>query len=557
MSNQHTTNANSHPFSKAKTSTPIDAETTSVFLDGATVSDTTSSSKSATTPEFSAPRRSSEPDLNLFDAVRPAADDEAERSGAGRRRARHLVVVRESDEQRLEMFNTMRELTYLSLRDEAAAEAIRKVGMRPWDGDSFTVEWEVYGELVTRTVEVTTLRHGNTKAILFHFGGFWHLWSMSSAAKVSEAGYNNFTHLLIEQLQRLRPEAVYVANLSRLIRNEREASRLAERGFRDNVDRVVASDMTFELVGPNAWVGFMMLTVLGWCAATERTAIVQRLLAGRIAQWRRNEWPLGGAVVPFGYTYDKKLKRLVPDESKRDAVREMMIILSSDAPPSLKARQLDKIGVRAFKKSARSDRYIPFSARTNPSQAVQILMQWAPVWVAGEYLHRYTNALGDLHELSGLSVVRHPGDETDSGEFQMLFKVGVPEGGWCENDLLDMFARKAMEHTSEMLGTDRYTRSRPLSELTAVMASKPDLLRGLLSPETRARVDKATKSRRHASRARKKIHPLLGRNWILGDWFYELQASGTHRYRIMRWPLASMNPEVDREIRNHHEKGDL
>lgn len=481
----------------------------------------------------------------------PDADYEGVRATG--HRARDLVVVRESDEQHLEMFNAMRELTYLNLQEHPAAEAIRKAGMKPWDGN-FTVEWESDGAVSHREVEVTKLRHGDTKAILFQFEGFWHMWSMASAAKMSAGGYNNFTRLLIEQLQRLRPETVHVANLSRLIRSEREASRLAERGLRDNVDRIRANELTFELSGPYAWVGFMMLTVMGWCAATERTAIVQRLLAGRIAQWRRGEWPLGRAVVPFGYTYDKKLKRLLPDETKRDAVREMILVLISDAPPSLKAAQLDEIGVRPFRKSPRGDRYVAFAARKRPASAIETLMQWASIWVSGEYLFRFTNNL-ELDELSGLRVARFPGLTDDNGEFQMLFKVNVPENGWCEPDLLDAFARKALAHSGDLLAS-KDKKLRPLSEVTATTATRPDLLRGLASPEALSRQETGPRSRRHAARARKMIQPLVGRNWISGDWFYELHTGIRNTYRILRWPLSSMDPEVDREIRRHKRDGD-
>lgn len=480
------------------------------------------------------------------------AQTEVEEPHAGGTRVLHLIVIRESDEQHREMFNAMRELTYLNLKKHAAVETIRKVGMRPWDGD-FTVEFEVDGAVISRTVEVTTLRHGDTKAILFQFNGFWHMWSMASAAKMSAGGYNNFTRLLIEQLQQLRPETVHVANLSRLIRSEREASRLEERGLRDNVDRIVAPEMTFELTGTNAWVGFMMLKVMAWCAATERTAIVQRLLAGRIAQWRRGEWPLGRAVVPFGYTYDKKLKRLFPDESKKDAVREMMLVLISDAPPSLKAAQLDEIGVRPFRKSPRGDRYVAFSARKRPAGAIETLMQWASIWVSGEYLVRFSNTLG-LDELSGLRVARFPGDD-DNGEFQMLYKVGLPENGWCEPDLLDAFARKAIAHSGDLLAAKR-KELRPLTEVTATTASRPDLLRGLASPEALSHQETSPRSRRHAARARKMIQPLVGRGWISGDWFYELHAGVRNTYRVLRWPLSSMDPEVDREIRSHRRGGD-
>ncbi|WP_159537561.1 hypothetical protein [Aeromicrobium sp. 9AM] len=467
-----------------------------------------------------------------------------------------LVVIRESDEWDLEMFNAMREMTYQNLRHLPAVEAVRAVGLSPLDADSFQVLWEVDGETVTREVMVSRIRHGDTKAVLFFFEGYWHLWSQASAAKVSEFGYNNFTRILTEQIERLCPVTVYAANLSRLIRSEREASRLAD-ALRDRVDVLDARDQRFNLLGKDAWVGFMMLTIMGWCASSERTAIVQRLLAGRVSQWRRNEWPLGAGVVPFGYTFDKKTKQLVVDVSKRDAVREMLIILCSDAPPSQKAVELDRVGVRSFRRDPKTNQYKPLSARVNAEQAIRTLLMWAPVWVAGEYLHRYTNPLGDLDELSGLKVVRFPRDKKDPGELQMLFKLGTPEGGWAEPELLQAFALKATSLASRLLESGDCNSPRPLAVTVADYSDDADLLRGLLSPEMLNRMDGKTVSRRHAARAHKTIRPFMGRNWIDGDWFYELQASSAKSYRIIRWPVSSMDPAVDPELRQHQRDGGM
>lgn len=471
-----------------------------------------------------------------------------------------LIVIRESDEWDLEMFNSMRELTYQNLKGIPAVEAIRAVGLKPLDGDSFQVVWEnESGQTVTREVIVSRIRHGDTKALLFFFEGYWHLWSQASAAKISQFGYNNFTRILTQQIEHLSPVTLYAANLSRLIRSEREADKLIE-AMRDHVDLVDARDQKFELVGKNDWVGFMMLRVLGWCASSERTAIVQRLLAGRVSQWRRNEWPLGSAVVPFGYEFDKKRKRLVPDVSKQDAVREMLIVLCSDAPPSEKARELDRIGVRPFRRDPKTGGYKPFSARTNPDQAIRTLMIWAPLWVQGEYLHRYTNPLDDLEELSGLKIVRYPrrklkfgkkAKPKDPGELQMLFKMDTPKGGWAEEALLEAFSLKATSMSASLLASKVCNPPRPLSMTVAESSKDPDLLRRLLSAESLQRLDGKTVSRRHSARARSMIRPFLGRNWIEDDWFYELQASSQNSYRILRWPLSSMDPDVDPELRQH------
>lgn len=497
-------------------------------------------------------------------AVRPvrgldwvaAAENARAAGGSEGTRPLGLIVVRESDEWDMEMFNAMREMTYQNLRDIPAVEAIRRTGLTPLDGDSFRVLWQESDKTVTREVMVSHVRHGDTKAVLFFFEGYWHLWSQASAAKVSHLGYNNFTRILTEQIERLCPETVFAANLSRLIRSEREAARLVE-ALRDRVDYLDARDQRFEFVGKDAWIGFMMLTILGWCASSERIAIVQRLLAGRVAQWRRNEWPMGQGVVPFGYTFDKPSARLVPDESKRDQVEDMLLVLCSDAPPSEKARQLDKIGVRAFRRDPKTGQYKPFSARVNAEQAIRTLLMWAPVWVQGEYLHRYTNPLGDLDELSGLKVVRYPDGRKDPGELQMLFTLDLPKDGWADRAVLDAFAVKAASTAASLLSAGDCNAPRPLTMSVAERSADADLLRSLLPSDSLNKMDKQTVARRHGARARATIRPLMGRNWIDGEWFYELQASSSDGYKIMRWPLATMDPAIDPELRQHQSGGGL
>lgn len=475
-----------------------------------------------------------------------------------------LVVIRESDEHDMEMFNAMREMTYQNLRHIPAIDAVRAAGMTPFDGESFQVVWqEEDGKTVSREVTVSRIKHGDTSVMMFFFEGYWHLWSQASAAKVSAFGYNNFTRILTEQIEALCPVTLYAANLSRLIRSEREADKVTA-ALRDRVDSVDARDLKFDLVGPNAWVGFMMLTIMGWCAATERTAIVTRLLAGRVAQWRKNEWPLGAGSVPFGYSFDRKAKRLVPDESKKAAVREMIFVLCSDLPPSQKAIELDRLGVRAFRKDPKTGKYKPYAARSNPEQAIKTLMMWAPVWVMGEYLHRYTNPLGAIDELSGLKIVRHPMKKAkmgrkaapaDPGELQMLFRIDLPKGGWAEPELLEAFALRASGVAAELLSNGAVNSARPLTPMVYELSQNADLFRRLLPAETLARLDGKSRARRTAARAKATIRPFVGRNWIEDGWFYELQASAKKAYKIMRWPLSSMDEAVDPELRRHLRHG--
>lgn len=198
-----------------------------------------------------------------------------------------LYVIRESDQWDLELFNAMREQTYLSHRAIAAVDAIRQVGLEPLRGDSFPVTLtDDVGVTTTTEVHVEVLRNGSTKARLFFFGGYWHLWSQASAASVGNDGVNAFTSILIEVIQRLRPFNLYAANFSRLIRSQPQGSRLAA-AIEGNVDHLHAGTLRLTFVGPEGQVGFMMFSMFSLVASMERDWIVQRLMAGRISKWRR------------------------------------------------------------------------------------------------------------------------------------------------------------------------------------------------------------------------------------------------------------------------------
>ncbi|WP_311208468.1 hypothetical protein [Aeromicrobium sp. WCS2018Hpa-31] len=459
-----------------------------------------------------------------------------------------FIVSRESDEHDREMFNSMRELTYQNLRDIPAVEAVRREGMTPMRGGSFFVDWEVDGQVQRREVLVTELRLGMTRARLFYFEGYWHLWSMASAAKTSEDGFNEFTTMLIDEIEELRPRVLYAANLSRLIRSQFEEKRLS-LGLCDNVDKIVAKDMTIRLTGPDSAFGFMQLTMMGFCAATERDAIVQRLLAGKIAKWRRNEWPFGSAVIPFGYRFDKELSTLVPMPELRPQVAEMLLVLASDVPVSEKARRLDEIGVPTLR-SSRKTGDTRFSTRSNIESAVRSLYAWIPVWVSGEFLFRYQNPLDDLEELSGLPVVRYPAkkggdDSSDPGELQMLYRVGVPDGGWADPSIL-----AAVTHKATHLAGIHPDKPRPVADASLVESEAKAIHQQVLPPEFTRGTNLANRSRRNRARARRLISPFTGRHWIRDDHFYEMRSTNDG-YTVTRWPLDSLDPAIDIEYADY------
>ncbi len=461
-------------------------------------------------------------------------------------RARRLFVVRESDEFDLLLFDAMREQTYQMHRTDPAVLAVMGAGLTPLDrSGAFTVKIEepdgAQRELVVLTEEIV---RGRTRAVLFQVEGVWHLWSMSSAAKTDCDGVNDFTAILIEVIERLRPHHVHAANFSRLIRSHDQGS-LLQHKMSGRVDVVHAGHQEFPLTGPAANVGKMMFSMFSTIASMERDWIVLRLLTGKIAKWRRGEWPYGVNTVPFGYAYDSRLCALVPDESLRTQVREMLVVLSQDTSPSAMVAELAKIGVQSMRPHRGRRHRVSVAMMHNPRAFIDSLYAWSPIWICGEYLYRVTTPLSDLTEIAGVSVVRH--DETDDeGEFQLLSQVPLPEGGWAEPAVLDAFRAAAMRRTAEKLAAGS-TPPRALAPATRGASQAPDLLEGVLNPLSMRGNDPEARTRRAARRGRAVLSLLSGIGWSDDAHSYELQVLRRGMYRLMRRPLepvATADPLV-------------
>lgn len=486
-----------------------------------------------------------------------------------------LFVIRESDESDRVLFDAMRNQTYIRYRSTIAVEEVRRVGMAPLvQGDSFTIQTtDGAGKAISVEVPVRVMVEGGTRAYFFVWRGFCHLWSMASAAKTGRGSRatNEFTSILMRVVEEQCPTAVLAANFSRLIRSQHQGNYLLT-SLVDRVDVVYAGDTQFPLSGPRAVEGHMMFQMFAMVASMERNWIVQRLLTGRIAQWRRGEWTLGGWIVPFGYTYDKKTKTIKPNPDLREAVRAGLIILSSDASPAEMTRQLARVGFKIRKRKKSGDREVVAASESSaPRDYIDSLYSWASVYCHGEFLLRLTNVFPGMTDVAGVPVMRRggapaatdtdfapdlaqavtselertltehqlrlPDADADSGELQLLIKVGIPEDGWAEPDILDGFREKATARMHAIHARQQLA-PRPLNPEVLAGSANPDLL-GRVSSLHVMRRDPSYRSRLVGAQNAQQVPPHAGRGWVTGNWWYQLHATGRHYYSLMRFPLAT------------------
>jgi DNA invertase Pin-like site-specific DNA recombinase len=489
------------------------------------------------------------------------------------RRALGLFVVRESNENDDVQFDGMRQQTYAKYRTSQAVQEVRAAGMAPLTQDVIWIQTTVDGEPREVEVPVELLVEGGTKAYLFFWRGFWHLWSQASAAKLGRnRSTNEFTDILIRVIEEKRPMAVFAANFSRLIRSQWQGGRLMA-AMQGNVDVVVTGETRFQLTGEAAANGLLMFSMFATVASMERNWIVQRLVAGRIASWRRDEWPFADRISLLGYAFDSNSKKLVldPDPKVRERVRDMLMVLVGDAPPAEMVRQLSDLGCTVVRRQNGKTERVPASAAQAPGEYVAALYSWAPVWCAGEYLWRHRNAFPGVRELAGVPVVYMPkeegrqevdpaaallrelgvgelaselrdlvtsqdGDDLDAGELQMLLKVPLPEGGWAEPELLEAFAQKSIERSQAKLES---TVLRPLSAAVAEKSANAALHERIVARTVRIDDFDGHGSRVSTSRGKSKIAAFAGRSWVRDGWVYEMAVASGALLKVVRHPLAA------------------
>lgn len=358
-----------------------------------------------------------------------------------------MFEVRESDYNNELLFEAMIEQTYAPYRHNPWVAAVLEPKLDVMHAEnSFTFRVRLNDDtVVDHEVLIERFRRPRATLVRFQLGPFVHVWSMSSAATSNPRGDNDFTLLLIQEVERVKPQVLIAANISRLVRSDQEGGLLLNKLPR-SVDQVWAGSQILKLVGDGSEYGRMQFSILGSMASMEHTWLVTRMMAGKVAAWQRGQWLYGRNSVPFGYTLTPD-RRLVPDVELRDKVREMLLILGADEAPLLTIHRLTELGVRL--KSNNKPRRSTRASAGNPRRAVDRLLSLAPLYIAGERLWRTTFALKGTKELMGVPLVFAPGDTSGRGELQLLLTPGVPEGGWAEPAVLDQLALVALQRRAE------------------------------------------------------------------------------------------------------------
>lgn len=333
------------------------------------------------------------------------------------RRARQLVVCRESDENAGELLRNLIATTILPVRDDL-------------DGADEVIEWGLAPlkapETLPEGMRVTRIVYEKAKAVLFGVGDTYYLFSLSSAAKQVEAtGENPFSMILVHCLQKLCPVTVTVAYVGRLIRAI-HASNDVVQAIQVNVDVLAVNGARYDFA-ENPDTAAIMLNVLASQSSAERTQIVTRQFNGKLSRFRAGKWVLGESAIPPGYRLDRD-GFLVVDPSQTELLLEILTMLADPnfTPKVVAARYVRRVqeGQPRLGGRALDDDQIAHGLASNAF--VARIMRWAGLLETGE--HVYTQQIPykvKTDELMGIPVSTDP--ETGISRVHMRYVLPRPE----------------------------------------------------------------------------------------------------------------------------------
>lgn len=249
-------------------------------------------------------------------------------------RATDLIVCRESNEFDTVLMQGMIEQTLSYCQTLPSFDRAMSLGIKP-----------LKDRVNCLDLNIAELKKGNATGVLFEIDGVYHFYSMASAAKKNDSGDNDFSEMLVDVLEMLRPRNVHVASLTRLVRAFDHGS-LVQHSVTKNVEVVRAGSTVLEMSGENAAHGQIMWATLSLVAASERIFIVQRLTAGLVAKHRRGEWIFGKNSQPLGFRLDPDTKKLCWDpEQKELAVAAFTLMADPELLPRQIIQRLGDLGV--------------------------------------------------------------------------------------------------------------------------------------------------------------------------------------------------------------------
>jgi hypothetical protein len=180
----------------------------------------------------------------------------------------------------------------------------------------------------------------------------------------------------------------------------------------------------------------------------------------------RRHWLFGEHGVPTGFV--KVAGTIRPDPSQRDLVRAMFRVLVSGLHSSTQADMLLGLGIWP-------------QMPANPRAALWRKLRWAPLYVNGIWIQLLANPLAGVTEWMGLPVIPSGPNDT-RGHFELCYRIGLPAGGWLDEDLAEAALRLLRAAQTRRTGGKRSYQPWAGSEWSGPIGSRPGDRDWRLSP---------------------------------------------------------------------------
>jgi len=300
------------------------------------------------------------------------------------------------------------------------------------------------------------------------------------------------------------------------------------------VEKVWSAEQTLDMT---KFLDRFGLNFLAHHAEADLRNILQRTIAGRLVSATRGSWVPGNVTVPWGYKFDERTKTLRCDPSLQPKIERMLRILSTAQNKTKAIGQLSDLGMPMARKRTADGKRAPLSESGRPESMLFLnLLRLVPLYSHGEYLMRYANPGLRLDELAGYPVVRF--GEADSGEFQLLVKVPLPEGGWAPRDVLDA-AEATLRHAADDVCQRTGQMFRPLHAGIRSQAADPRLLASMLPSGSWTNL-----TTRQGAAAHAQTPAFAGRQWVSDDTEFQLYSPTPDVYELRHRPARTQRHEV-------------
>jgi hypothetical protein len=247
---------------------------------------------------------------------------------------------------------------------------------------------------------------------------------------------------------------------------------------------------------------------------------------------------------------------LAPDPKAKDEVQKLLnVLVQDDLSPVEIAQLLDQAGFRTTTSHNALGRHLPYGALQGPSRVIGSLYALAGLYCYGEFLYRTANEFKGFTEHAGLRVMRYPNDPKDPGELQMLFKPGVPEGGWADPDVLERFASIATARCREQVAAGAKA-PRPLDAYILAESADATFHAQMLTPTVSGMAALGVEPA-IAPRSKKKMSLFAGRTWADDTYVYELMLNNSEHYKLIRQRMHDDHDTGYEDADGHEGTNDL